>query len=116
MFIKQMQLCDTEARSRVDLRDFKEINEKCVRQSMLVYDVEVHEKYFNIISRQPQTKKEAVKIGIRMGQTRLGTFAKTHIYTKSRDGSVGISNKIFIEVKKPKGKITIDGTAGRDES
>ena len=68
----------------------------------------VHQKHFTIISEEPQTYSEAVAIGKQIGQTRLGVFTKTHIYKRGPDKKVGVSNKIFIELRKPKGNITVD--------
>lgn len=108
MYIKQMHLCDTTARNQVDLRDYAAIIEKCVRKAMIGVAVEVNERFFTIISDSPQTYSEAVKIGRHMGQTDLGKYTRKHLYKYGADKSLGVSNKIFIEVKKPKGRIIID--------
>jgi hypothetical protein len=115
MYLKQMQLCDTAHRASTDLRNYALDIEKCIYKVMPDVAVEVSEKYFTIMSDYEQTTPDAVSIGVLMGKTDLGKLCKTHYYKKGSDGSLGISNKIFIEVRKPKGKIIIDdGTKERE--
>ena len=107
-YFKQMHLCSTTARKIVDLRDYRYAIEKAVFRVMPNARLDVHQQHFTIISVKPQTYSDAVAIGKLIGQTRLGVFTKTHIYTRHSNGKVGVSNKIFIEMRKPKGKITVD--------
>ena len=115
MYLKQMQLCDTAHRASTDLRNYALDIEKCIYKVMSDVAVEVSEKYFTIMSDYEQTTPEAVSIGVLMGKTDLGKLCKTHYYKNGIDGSLRVSNKIFIEVRKPKGKIIIDdGTKERE--
>ena len=108
MYIKTMHLCSATARKILDLREFAATIERCVLKVLPKALVEVRKTFFVVMTEDPQYHGTARKIGKLMGQTRLGVFTRHHFYKNSIDGSPARSGKIFIEVKKPKGRITID--------
>ena len=111
-----MHLCNAKLRKIVNLLDYETEITKCVLKVLPDALVEVRSSFFVVMTEFEQTNGEARKIGKLMGQTLLGTYyTKEHFYRNSSDNTPARSGKIFIEVRNPKTKITIDDETAERE-